>query len=166
MTVLIAIHCRIVTALAMLAGAVITAITIGLIANVAARVFLGTSLFGLVDAIEMGLMAATFLAAPWVLQKNAHVAVDIVIASLPQNAARRVMMAMMLLGALISGVLSYSSILAVSIAYARGSMMTGVLIMPEWVSFLAPAIAGILLCVEFLRRVTAEPAMDRQQTGL
>jgi len=111
MTVLIAIHCRIVTALAMLAGAVITAITIGLIANVAARVFLGTSLFGLVDAIEMGLMAATFLAAPWVLQKNAHVAVDIVIASLPQNVARRVMMAMMLLGALISGVLSYSSIL-------------------------------------------------------
>ena len=64
----------------------LTAILIPL--NVGLRACCRTSLFGLLDAVEYGLMATTFLAAPWVLSKNAPVAVDIATLALPEGPRR------------------------------------------------------------------------------
>lgn len=153
-------------ALAVAAGAIFAAITIALTINVGLRVFAGTNLYGMVDAIEMGLMAATFLGAPWVLQRNAHVSVDIVLIALTEGTRRKVDAAASLLGALLSLVFCWSSLMALWIAWERGSMMRGVLVVPEWVVLAAPTIGGLLLAVEFLRRITREPAAERQQTGL
>jgi TRAP-type transport system small permease protein len=60
------------------AAGLIFALTAVLIpVNVVLRAGFSSAVFGLYDAIEFGLLAATFLAAPWVLARNAHVTVDI-----------------------------------------------------------------------------------------
>lgn len=156
----------VIYALAITAGAIFSAITIALTVNVVLRAFVNDSLYGMVDAIEMGLMAATFLAAPWVLKMNAHVSVDIVLTSLSADARRKVDRSASLLGALLSLIFAWSSISALLIAWERGSMMRGVLVIPEWLVLTAPALGGILLSVEFLRRTRREPSSERQQTGL
>jgi len=109
MPVLEKAYCGLVTALAMLAGAVLAAITTALVINVVLVSAFTTNIFGMADGIEVGLMAATFLAAPWVLKKNAHVAVDIVTASLTPRIQRPLHIVTMSLGAVMSGVLAWSS---------------------------------------------------------
>ncbi|MDW3204035.1 MAG: TRAP transporter small permease [Alphaproteobacteria bacterium] len=166
MRILVEVHQRIVTAFAILAGAVVTAMTLALIVNVAFRAAGEGGLFGMVDAIELGLMAATFLAAPWVLRRNGHVAVDIFLITLPEPARRRLTLVMMVFGALMSAVLSWSSITALITAVDRGSMVRGILVFPEWIPLMAPSIAGVLLAVEFILKAAARPDVERMQTGL
>lgn len=166
MRFLVSVHQRIVTAFAIAAGAVLTAMTLALIVNVAFRAMGHGGLYGMVDAIELGLMAATFLAAPWVLRRNGHVAVDIVLTTLPETGRRRLTVAMMLFGAVMSAVLSWSSITALITAVERGSMVRGILVFPEWVPLMAPSIAGVLLAAEFIAKATAQPRIERMQTGL
>ncbi|WP_099867625.1 TRAP transporter small permease [Pararhizobium haloflavum] len=157
---------RIILAFAVLAGAIFCAITIALTLNVAMRFFLGDSLYGMVDAIEMGLMAATFLAAPWVLHRNAHVAVDIFLTGLSAPGRRRVDIVSSAFGAVLSLVFAWASLKALLIALERGSMIRGVLVLPEWITLTAPVIGGFLLAIEFGRRMARGPAIDRQQAGL
>ena len=166
MTAMQTAYFKLVTALAVVAGAILTAITVALIVNVAVRVAGAGGLFGMVDAIELGLMASTFLAAPWVLMKNGHVVVDIALMAMPPRTQRKVNLATMLLGAAMSLVLTWSSASALSISLERGSMIRGVLVLPEWIPLIAPTIAGLLLALEFLRRAFAGPLVKRQQPGL
>jgi TRAP-type C4-dicarboxylate transport system permease small subunit len=153
-------------AFAVLAGIVFVLITLVLVLNVGLRFFAGKNVYGMIDAIEMGLMAATFLGAPWVLRKNAHVSVDIVLSGL--SPARRLLVDRLtsLLGALLSALFTWATLSALMIALSRGSMMRGVLAIPEWVPLLAPFIGGLLLTLEFLRRAAVVPETEAHQAGL
>ncbi|AZN71233.1 TRAP transporter small permease [Georhizobium profundi] len=153
-------------AFAVLAGIVFVLITLVLVLNVGLRFFAGKNVYGMIDAIEMGLMAATFLGAPWVLRKNAHVSVDIVLSGL--SPARRLLVDRLtsLLGALLSALFTWATLSALMIALSRGSMMRGVLVIPEWVPLLAPFIGGLLLTLEFLRRAAVGPETEAHQAGL
>ncbi|WP_404864195.1 TRAP transporter small permease [Georhizobium sp. MAB10] len=153
-------------AFAVLAGIVFVLITLVLVLNVGLRFFAGKNVYGMIDAIEMGLMAATFLGAPWVLRKNAHVSVDIVMSGL--SPARRLLVDRLtsLLGALLSALFTWATLSALMIALSRGSMMRGVLVIPEWVPLLAPFIGGLLLTLEFLRRAAVGPETEAHQAGL
>lgn len=153
-------------AFAVLAGIVFVLITLVLVLNVGLRFFAGKNVYGMIDAIEMGLMAATFLGAPWVLRKNAHVSVDIVLSGLPPARRRLVDRLTSLLGALLSALFTWATLSALMIALSRGSMMRGVLVIPEWVPLLAPFIGGLLLTLEFLRRAAVGPETEAHQAGL
>ena len=161
MPVLEKAYCGLVTALAMLAGAVLAAITTALVINVVLVSAFTTNIFGMADGIEVGLMAATFLAAPWVLKKNAHVAV-----SLTPRIQRPLHIVTMSLGAVMSGVLAWSSFQALLIAFGRGSMIQGILVFPEWLVMIPASLSGALLAIEFIRQAIRSPAQDRLQTGL
>ncbi|MDF1749216.1 MAG: TRAP transporter small permease [Alphaproteobacteria bacterium] len=159
-------YCGLVTALAILAGAVLAAITTALVVNVVLVSVFTTNIFGMADGIEVGLMSVTFLAAPWVLQKNAHVAVDIVTANLTPRIQRPLNIFAMGLGALMSGILAWSSFQALLIALNRGSMIQGILVFPEWMVMVPASLAGVLLAIEFIRQAIHNPTLDRLQTGL
>jgi hypothetical protein len=45
-------------------------------------------------------------------------------------------------------------------------MIRGILVIPEWWPLMAPTLAGILLAIEFLRRMAVAPPAERQTTGL
>lgn len=157
---------RIVDALAVLAAAILAVITIALAANVALRFFFRANLYGMVDAIEIGLMAATFLGAPWVLKKNAHVAVDLFISGLTPAVRRSVNRAICLVGALLSLAMCWTTLTALLVAFRRGSMTRGVLVVPEWILLAAPALGAALLTVVFLQQMVRGPEGEQQGARL
>lgn len=165
MTRLQASYRFVVTALAVVAGAILFAVTLAIPVDVTLRACCNKALFGLTDLTEHGLAAATFLGAPWVLTRNAHVAVDLVVMLLPTQVRRRLAVGVDLLGAAISALLSWYSFEALATAFARGSMVRGIIVIPEWWTLVAPTLCMLLLAIGFLLRLgTEEPA--RETPGL
>lgn len=155
------------TALAFLAGAVFVLITTAIAVNVGLRAANGPQIRGLVDLIEAGMVAATFLGAPWVLSKNAHVTVDIVTGQLSPQRRRQLARLVCLLGMVVSAALCWSALQAVLVSYDRGSMVRGILVYPEWWPLMAPTISGALLALEFARRaIEGVDGSDRQASGI
>lgn len=158
---------KVITALAYLAGAIFSAIALAIAVNVVLRAADAPQVRGLVDLIEAGMVAATFLAAPWVLNRNAHVTVDILSSQLPLESRRVLARAVALLGMALCAVFFWSALQAVLISYDRGSMVRGILVYPEWWPLMAPTISAALLSLEFARRaVSGTTAAERQASGL
>ncbi|KAA3630154.1 MAG: TRAP transporter small permease, partial [Proteobacteria bacterium] len=157
---------RLIGLLAALSGAVLVLVALLIPVNLLLRACCSTSIFGLLDAVEYGLMAATFLAAPWVLVQGAHVAVDIVTLNLPGRLRRPLAHLVNLLGMILSSALAWYAFSAALVSYQRGSMIRTAFAVPEWLTLLAPGICGVLLAVEFLRRITRHPPASRSAPGL
>jgi TRAP-type C4-dicarboxylate transport system permease small subunit len=152
------------TALAILAGVILSAITLAIPIDVTLRACCSEAIFGLGDLTEHGIAAATFLGAPWVLYKNAHVAVDIVVSHLRPRTRSSVETMVNLIGAAVSAIFFWYVLQALIIAAGRGSMVRGIVVVPEWLTFLSPTISSALLAVGFLLRIGAD--RTRQVQGL
>jgi len=154
-------------ALALVAGAIFAAIAVAIAVNVGLRAVDGPQIRGLVDLIEAGMVAATFLGAPWVLSKNAHVTVDIFTTQLSPDRRRQLGRIVCLVGMTVSAVLFWSALQAVLVSFGRGSMVRGILVYPEWWPLMAPTVSGALLAMEFARRaIEGTDTADRQASGL
>jgi TRAP-type C4-dicarboxylate transport system permease small subunit len=153
------------TALAILAGAILSAITVAISVDVVMRECCTSAIFGLGDLTEHGIAAATFLGAPWVLMKNAHVAVDIVTSHLPYRLRRSLATFVNVVGAAVSAAFFWYLLQALSIALGRGSMVRGIIVVPEWLTFTAPTLSAALLTIGFLLRI-GKDAQVRQAAGL
>lgn len=161
-----ALYLRTVNVLAGLAGVILALTAILIPVNLVLRTFFGTSIFGLLDAVEYGLMIATFLAAPWVLMHNAHVTVDIATLMLPEAPRQRLAVAINVIGALLSLTLGWYALRAAMISFERGSVIRTAFNVPEWLTLTIPVIAGVLLAIEFIRRCRQAPDRERSRAGL
>ena len=149
---------RLTGALAALAGLLLVAASLGIGIDVALRACCDSALFGLGDAIEHGIAAATFLAAPWVLARGAHVSVDIVAATLPAHLRPPLAGLADLLGLAISMGFAWACFAAFALAWERESMVRGILAFPEWGTAAPPLIGAVLLALGFaLRLAGARP---------
>ena len=99
-----------VAGLAGVAGVIFGLTAVLISVNVVLRAGFTSAIFGLYEAIEFGLLAATFLAAPWVLAHNAHVTVDIGLMVLSPRQQRRIGRLTNLLGASLCAVFVYYSL--------------------------------------------------------
>lgn len=146
--------------LAAVAGLIFALTALLIPVNVVLRAGFSSAVFGLYDAIEFGLLAATFLAAPWVLARNAHVTVDIGLMALSARQRRWVGRLTNLLGAALCAVFVYYSLSAALASAARGSMIRTSFVIPEWwvlsVMPLAMALMTIEFVLRFWRGITAE----------
>lgn len=123
------------------------------------------SIYGLLDAIEYGLLAATFLAAPWVLSINAHVSVDLFVALLAGRARRVADTLANLVGAGAAAVFLWFAVVAAAQSIERGTMIRTAFVIPEWwVLAVAPVSMGLIL-VEFARRLLHSGGVNAR-TGL
>jgi TRAP-type C4-dicarboxylate transport system permease small subunit len=123
------------------------------------------SIYGLLDAIEYGLLAATFLAAPWVLSINAHVSVDLFVALLTGRARRVADALANLVGAGAASVFLWFAVVAAAQSIERGTMIRTAFVIPEWwVLSVAPVSMGLIL-VEFARRLLRTSGANAR-TGL
>ena len=149
------------------AAGLIFALTAALIpVNVVLRAGFSSAVFGLYDAIEFGLLAATFLAAPWVLARNAHVMVDIGLMALTDGQRRLVGRFTNLLGAALCAVFVYYSLSAALASAGRGSMIRTSFVIPEWwVLSVMPLSMGLMM-IEFLLRFRRAVIADRHRVGL
>lgn len=152
-------------ALAALAAAIFAAIALLIPLNVALKALGIGSIYGLLEATEYGMLAATFLAAPWVLARNAHVSVDLVTAALPEGARRRTEIVTNLLGAAAALLFLVYAVEALMVSATRGSMIRTAFVIPEWWTLTAAPLSMVLILVEFLRKIAA-PAAERARVGL
>ena len=121
--------------------------------DVALRNLAGTGFPWLIDAIEYGLFAGTFLAAPWVLREGAHVRVDIVVTTLPPRGATLLETFADLIGLAVCLVLLWYGVKVTLTAQALGSMVLKSIIFPEWWALAVVPASSLLLAVEFVLRL-------------
>jgi TRAP-type C4-dicarboxylate transport system permease small subunit len=154
------------TGLAVLSAAILAAITLVIPLNVLLRNLGLPVIYGALDAIEYGLMAAAFLGAPWVLRQNAHVQVDLVTHGLPPRARRKVVLAACLLGAATCAVLGWAGLQALMQSFARGSMVRTAFTFPEWWTLTVLPLSMALCTLEFLCKIFRPATEDVPLSGL
>lgn len=139
----------------LLAGAAFALAAMATAWDVFARNVLGTSVRGLVDVVEYGLLGSTFLAAPWVLRQGGHVQVDFVVDALAPAPRRWVQRLADLIGLAASLVLLAWSTRVTFEAWQQGSMVLKAIVFPEWWAFAIMPPSALLLAFEFVRRLAA-----------
>jgi TRAP-type transport system small permease protein len=157
---------RLLAVLAGLAGVIFGLTAVLITVNVVLRAGFSSSIFGLFEAIEFGLLAATFLAAPWVLARNAHVTVDIALMVLPERQRRALARLTNLLGAALCAVFVYYSLIAALASAARGSMIRTSFVIPEWWVLSVLPFAMTLMMVEFLLRARRGATAERHRVEI
>ena len=148
------------------AAAVFAAIAVLITLNVILRNGFDTTIHGLLDAVEYGLLAATFLAAPWVLSKRAHVSIDLLTGALPGSVARPLARCVAATGAIVCAVFLYYALQAALVSAGRGSMIRTAFTIPEWWVLSVAPVSFALLSLEFLRQMIRPHAGGRSATGL
>lgn len=104
------------------------------------------------EGAEYFLFFGVFLSATWVLQKGAHVRVDIVISNLPARAAAWLERVMDLAGAALCALMAYLGSKSSVTTFILGTMPDKDLRIPNWVVLVVFTLAFILLTIEFLLR--------------
>jgi len=135
----------------------LVAVTIGLFAvlipfDLMLRKLSWGNLAWLHEGIEYTLYVGVFLSAAWVLNKGAHVRVDIIVSALPKRLAMRMEKALDIAGAILCIVLCYYGITAAITEYMDETLPDKDLRIENWYMMVAFALAFAMLTVEFLLR--------------
>lgn len=107
----------------------------------------------MLEATEYSLFLATFLGAPWVLRKGAHVRVDVVVNILPPILRRVADIVANLIALAVAGVLFYYAVRVGATAHAEGARAIKEFIFPEWWIFAVVVASAALLIVEVVLRL-------------
>ncbi len=108
----------------------------------------------LYEVIEYVLYGGVFLAAPWVLREGGHVRVDLLLTSIPRNAAIRLEQLLDVLGAFVCLVLCYYGWRAGLDAFVSDSRQFKTLIVHDWWLMSIFSVGLFLLAIEFLLRLS------------
>jgi TRAP-type C4-dicarboxylate transport system permease small subunit len=145
------------------AGAVVAALLLGVVAAlvtldvVARNLGLGT-LPWIIEVSEYSLPLATFLIAPWLLQRGEHVRLDVVITLLPAAWARALDRLASLAGLGVCLVFVVYGARTVASSAQQGSMVIKAIVFPEWWLYVPVPVCFALLAVEFVRRLAGRAA--------
>lgn len=140
------------------AGAVAAALLLGLLAllvtgDVLARnLGLGTVPW-ILEVSEYGLPLATFLVAPWLLNRNEHVRLDVLLTAVPPRLARTLDRFSDLVGLTVSAVFVVYGTRAVASSAQQGSLVIKSVVFPEWWLYAPVPVCFAILAVEFVRRM-------------
>jgi TRAP-type C4-dicarboxylate transport system permease small subunit len=146
-------YAALIEALGLLAGILVGIGTLLIALDVALRNLFVTGIPWLIEAVEYGMYAVTFLAAPWVLRHAAHVRVDVLLTSLPAPLGRLFDRAADMLGLATSCVLLWYAAKVTLAAKAAGNLVIKSVVFPEWWALAVMPAASLLLVVEWSRRL-------------
>ena len=146
---------------ALVIGVVVLLVTYDVVAR---NIGLG-SLPWVVEVSEYSLSLATFLAAPWLLYKNEHVRVDVLLTALPGAVARQIDRAADGVGLAVCVVFFWYAIKVIADSMQLGSMIIKTLVIPEWWTFVPVPVCFALLAVEFVRRMLTGSGIVSRQPG-
>jgi TRAP-type C4-dicarboxylate transport system permease small subunit len=143
----------------------IGAIALGISADVVTRKFGIANLVWMIEAVEYAILAATFLSAPWVLHLGQHVRVDLVVSGLSAVAARRVDIAVNLIGFAICSVLLYYGTRVAYEAYSLDTKIFRTMVVREWWLLATLPLATTLMAMEFVRRFVGDLSANGAPSG-
>ena len=107
-----------------------------------------------VEMTEYSLPVATLLVAPWLLHRNEHVRLDVVLTLVPKKLSLLLERSADVLGILICAVFVWFSVVLIFDSARLGSMVVKTLAIPEWWQYALIPLSFSLLAVEFARRLT------------
>lgn len=131
-------------AAALLLGATALAITLDVLAR---NVGLGTVPW-ILEVSEYVLPLATFLVAPWLLNRNEHVRLDVLLPAFPFLGK-----AADVAGLAISAVLVVYGVRTIADSMRQGAMVLKSVVFPEWWLYAPVPVCFALLSIEFVRRL-------------
>jgi TRAP-type C4-dicarboxylate transport system permease small subunit len=145
----------IIQAFAWVAAVVLGVMALAVTLDVVARNLGWGNTGWVVELSEYALPVATLLVAPWLLYRNEHVRLDVVLTMLPKNIALRLERCADVLGILICAVFVWFGTRLIFDSAGLGSMVVKTLSIPEWWQYALVPVCFFLLGVEFARRLRA-----------
>jgi TRAP-type C4-dicarboxylate transport system permease small subunit len=150
---IIRLYAGLLQALGLGAATIFGAVAAAVAIDVAIRNLGFGTIQGIVEISEYSMPLATLMAAPWLLYRNQHVRIEVLVASVSAASARRLGMAGDAVGFGVSIVLSWYGAAAVRDSVNLGSLVIKAVVFPEWCVLLPLPLAFALLAVEFARRL-------------
>lgn len=135
-----------------LAGALLVAVMLITSVKVLFRYVLREGLIGVDQISGTLLLYITFLGAAWVLRREEHVTIDLLVVRLSPGARRWLHAANSLLGAAICLVLTVYGTLEGLASWQRGILIPAEIEMPRVVNLAVIPLGSLFLTLEFLRR--------------
>ncbi len=123
--------------------------------DVAARNLGLGSLPWVLEVSEYVLPLATFLVAPWLLNRNQHVRLDALLVALPAGLARVLDRAADSLGLAVCVVFVIYGARAIESSARQGSLVIKSVVFPEWWLYAPVPVCFALLAVEFVGRLAS-----------
>ena len=136
-------------AAALLLGATALAVTL----DVLARNLGLPTVPWILEVSEYVLPLATFLAAPWLLYRNEHVRLDIVLQLARGMLARLIEQAANAVGLAVCAVLVLYGVRTILNSAQQGAMVLKSVVFPEWWLYAPVPLCFALLSIEFARRL-------------
>ncbi len=137
---------------AVFGGILIVTLILMITIAVLLRYYFNVSVGWSTELAEYFIYASVVLAVPWVLKRNEHVIVDIMISHLSQKNRRRVAIVINLLGVAIGIALFYYSFLATWENFIKGTKTIRIMPIPRYIPLLFMPIMSFLVSFQFFRK--------------
>ena len=116
---------------AVLGAIVLAAVTTLIFAEVALRTMFGSSRLWVIEVSEYSLVYLTFLGAPYLLEKNRHVVIDLVVDALKGGSRRTLLFLNEALGTVLCAILTYAGVVVVIDQIQSGIREATVMVPPK-----------------------------------
>ena len=143
---------RILISLACVAAASIVYTALSIDFEVVMRYFFNRPIAGVVDFSEYGLLYILFLTAAWVLARERHVKVDLLLSALSSRVQRVLNTTTSLVGALACAIFCCFGLWLTWEAFEAGALLWKATLIPKWPIYMIIPFGSLLLTLQFLRR--------------
>ena len=144
---------RVLIAFTFAAGLVLVFMWVTVNFEIIMRYFLGQSTMWVVDFAEYAIIYITFLATAWVLAREGHVKIELLVDRLPPRAQWMLNTVTSVIGALLCAVLFWYSLQITLEAIEQRALFTeGGMIVPVWPILIVMPVGSLVLTLQFLRR--------------
>lgn len=138
--------------LAVLGAIPILGIMIAITFSVILRYFLNLSLVGLVELCAMSLLFVTFLGSPWVLRRNGHTSMDVVIKQFRPRTRAFINMSTSLVCAIICFIMVWYGTQVFWTRFQKGTYLFSHVNIPDAYFLFVIPLGSLFLFIQFLRR--------------
>lgn len=137
---------------ALLAVIILATIALAITLEIIQRAIWGRTTAGLIELSGFGILYITFLGAAWVLRREGHVRMDILVERLPRRAQAVLNIITSLIGATACGLITFYGIKVTRFFFETGYTLTTLLEPQKWPFIIIIPIGSFLLFIQFLRR--------------
>lgn len=146
-----------------LAGVIVAFATLSVAAGIATSYFFDYPLPWVTEVTEFGLLYLPYLLGVWVLQKDGHVRMDIVLKMLPTRAQHTINTITAVVCALICLILCWFGTKVTLDLYRSKAFTYTILEAPKWILTIVIAVGSLMLVIEFLRKACGYAKLAKAQ---
>ncbi len=141
-----------ISALAVLSGILVVFIMITITLDVVSRSIINRPIVWAIEVSEICLIGITFLGAAWVLRREAHVKMDILLVRFSPTAQVLLNTITSMIGIIICFVLAWYGAKVTLDQYQRGIVSVSMLASPIYPNYAIISIGSFLISIQFIRR--------------